>query len=293
MFPFTLRQIEAFLSVAAGGSFCLAAEDLGVSQPAISRLIKSLELQLGYPLLDRRPGGGARLSPAGEAFRSQAENFMQSAQALGSSRNPRARNGVTPIRSYIGTHLLNEYLRPLLPNFYAEHPTCMLKLVSERPRTRVIRDIETGMLDFALFTTTSRVSAPAEKIGTVGSGIYSAPGYAISDTSLAAINAQPFVLPMSGSYEDALLIDEMRASGIAPRNVIARVNFSEGRLAVTAQGKCLCYSVDSAIKAFPQFKLLKLIDLPGWTRWLYISNRIHPDVSDSLRKLVKDAVGSP
>jgi DNA-binding transcriptional LysR family regulator len=194
MLPFTIRQIEAFLSLTSSGSFRMAAEDLGVSQPAISRLIKSLELQLGYALLERKPGQATHLLPAGEVFRTQAEAFMQSARALGSSRNAQMQNGVTPIRSYIGHHLLDEYVRPRLPAFYEQHPKSMLKFVSERPRSRVIRDIEAGAIDFALFTTFAGVSAPAERIGEIGSGIYAAPDYQISDLTLATINAQPFRL---------------------------------------------------------------------------------------------------
>lgn len=285
MVPFTLRQIEAFLSIAAHGSVRLAATDLGISQPAASRLIKSLEIQLGYPLLERQPGRQASLSPAGEKFRDQAQAFVESARILGSSRKPRMEQGVTPIRSYIGHHILSEYLRPLLPQFHSKHPSCMLKLVSERPRSRVIEDIKMGRLDFALFTTSSLVSVPAESIGEIGSGIYAAADYHLPDTSLETINAQPFVMPMQGTYEEALLGEAMRANGIRPTQVIARINFSEGRFAVTAQGRCVCYASDSAINAFPKFGLRKLVELSTWTRWLFIGQHVDPAIAQSLRNL--------
>ena len=49
----TLRQLHVFLSVAQRGNFSRAGDHIGLTQPAISRAIVELELQLGLKLLDR------------------------------------------------------------------------------------------------------------------------------------------------------------------------------------------------------------------------------------------------
>jgi DNA-binding transcriptional LysR family regulator len=49
----TLRQLRAFLAVARRGSFSRAAEDVGVSQSALSLSVRQLENELGLKLLDR------------------------------------------------------------------------------------------------------------------------------------------------------------------------------------------------------------------------------------------------
>ena len=49
----TLKQLRAFIAVARTGSFTLAAEQLFVTQSALSGLIKELELTLGVRLFDR------------------------------------------------------------------------------------------------------------------------------------------------------------------------------------------------------------------------------------------------
>lgn len=59
------RQIEAFRAVMTGGSTKNAAGLLGVSQPAVSRLIAQLERALRFPLFDRSQG---RLKPTPEAY---------------------------------------------------------------------------------------------------------------------------------------------------------------------------------------------------------------------------------
>lgn len=49
----TLQQLEAFLQIAASGSFRAAAEALHVSQPALSRTVRVAEELLGARLFDR------------------------------------------------------------------------------------------------------------------------------------------------------------------------------------------------------------------------------------------------
>lgn len=58
------RQIEAFRAVIITGTASRAAELMGVSQPAVSRLIGELEATVGFPLFDRVKG---RLVPTPEA----------------------------------------------------------------------------------------------------------------------------------------------------------------------------------------------------------------------------------
>ena len=59
-----LRQLEALHAVAQHGSMTRAAQELGISQPAVSRLLADLEKSLGFRLLERRD---ARLMPTQEA----------------------------------------------------------------------------------------------------------------------------------------------------------------------------------------------------------------------------------
>jgi len=59
-----LRQLEAFKSVAQLGNVTRAAEHLGISQPAVSRLLSSFSDSVGFDVFERRSG---RLIPTQES----------------------------------------------------------------------------------------------------------------------------------------------------------------------------------------------------------------------------------
>ena len=52
-----LRHLQIFQHVCRHRSVSAAADELGMSQPALSKLIRRLEGELGVPLFDRLPRG--------------------------------------------------------------------------------------------------------------------------------------------------------------------------------------------------------------------------------------------
>lgn len=59
-----LRQLDVFKAIMECGSITVAATTLFVSQPAVSKSLRALELELGFKLFIRTPNG---LTPTGEA----------------------------------------------------------------------------------------------------------------------------------------------------------------------------------------------------------------------------------
>ena len=73
----TTTEIQAFLLAVECGSISSAAEQLFVTQPALSRRLRNLEQELGYPLLLREKGvRGVRLTEQGNAFLSVARKWL-------------------------------------------------------------------------------------------------------------------------------------------------------------------------------------------------------------------------
>lgn len=74
----TKLELEAFLTTIKSGSISAAADQLFVTQPALSRRIAALEEELGYALFDRGRGVRTiRLTEQGREFMEIADRFLR------------------------------------------------------------------------------------------------------------------------------------------------------------------------------------------------------------------------
>ena len=83
----TNRQLTYLATLAQTGSFRKAAEQLGLSQPALTQQIQSLEQTIGALLIDRRHGS-VLLTPSGHAFVEDARKVLE--QITASAHRARA-----------------------------------------------------------------------------------------------------------------------------------------------------------------------------------------------------------
>jgi DNA-binding transcriptional LysR family regulator len=87
-----LRHLRYFCSVVDAGTFGRAAEQLGLTQPALSRQVADLERVVAIALLERA-ARGVTTTPAGEAFSQSARRILDEVGTL-SAEVQRARRGV-------------------------------------------------------------------------------------------------------------------------------------------------------------------------------------------------------
>ncbi|OIJ92428.1 LysR family transcriptional regulator [Streptomyces colonosanans] len=76
-----LGALELLLAVARLGSLGRAARELGITQPAASSRIRSMERQLGVAMVDRSPRG-SRLTDAGALVTDWARRIVEAAEAF-------------------------------------------------------------------------------------------------------------------------------------------------------------------------------------------------------------------
>jgi len=70
------KQLQTFVQVAELGSFTRAANVLRVAQPALSRQVRALEVELRQPLFDRN-GRGVTLTAAGQRLLAHGRGILQ------------------------------------------------------------------------------------------------------------------------------------------------------------------------------------------------------------------------
>ncbi|MFC5431696.1 LysR substrate-binding domain-containing protein [Paraburkholderia denitrificans] len=127
-----IRQVEAFRAVMQRRSVTRAAESLGISQPAVSRLVADFEANVGFALFTRRQG---RLVPTAEAYALNEEverafvGLERVAQAAGQIRE-RRRGALTIAGTF---DLAADFLPRVIASFAREHQGVDVTLLALEP----------------------------------------------------------------------------------------------------------------------------------------------------------------
>jgi DNA-binding transcriptional LysR family regulator len=166
----SLDLLRGFRAAARHLSFTRAAQELFVTQSAISREIKTLEEQIGQPLF-RRVHRALTLTPIGEElYRAAAEALTQldavTDRLLGSTRS---------LSVTTTTALASLWLAPRLPRFNRLRPEIDVRIVATNDRA----DLDREQLDVAIrFVTPGADNPDAELLMTAISFPVCAPALA-------------------------------------------------------------------------------------------------------------------
>lgn len=130
----TPTQLRALAAVARRRSVHLAAEDLVVSQPAISAAVNALEKELGVELLARE-GRGVVVTPAGSTLASYAERLLGLWDDAKRATQEAADPGRSTLRLAAVTSAGEQVVPPDLASFNRLHPmTAVVLEVGNRSR---------------------------------------------------------------------------------------------------------------------------------------------------------------
>ncbi len=147
MLHVTLRQLRVFESVARHLSFSRAAEELFLSQPAVSMQIKQLENQVGLPLFEQI-GKKIYLTEAGKELyhysRAVAQQLSDMEHALNELKGlERGRLSIAVVST------ANFFAPQLLARFVQQHPGVQVSL-SVVNRETVLRQLAENEIDLAI-----------------------------------------------------------------------------------------------------------------------------------------------
>jgi len=143
-----LKQLEYFVRVAELGSFTRAAQLLGVAQPALSRQVRLLEVELRQNLLSRN-GRGATPTEAGRVLLEHGRGILHQVE--------RAREELARVRSglagRVAVGLPPSVARmltvPLTRAFRQQLPDAQLS-ISEGLSSAMLENLRSGRLDIAV-----------------------------------------------------------------------------------------------------------------------------------------------
>ncbi len=212
----SLRQLRVFQAVAAQASFTRAGDQIGLTQPAVSRCVTELEQQLGLKLLDRTTRevvlteAGRSLAARLDRVLDELDTMLLDVRGLATQRQGRVRVASSPTLS-----------ANLLPNCIArcrlEHPGLELVLL-DRIQHDALASVLAGEVDFGV------VIDPAQSADLQAETILTEPFCLVcpADHPLArrrsvrwtALAGEPLVLLDHASGSRRLIDEALRAHGV-------------------------------------------------------------------------------
>ncbi|MEO1677298.1 MAG: LysR substrate-binding domain-containing protein [Pseudomonadota bacterium] len=196
-----LRQLRCFVTVARMKSFVVAAETLGLTQPAVSRSVRELEQILGHPLFDRSTRG-AELTRRGRDFFEAAE-----AGLLQIWQGTRAVVGDVGYQEVVRIGALPNVCSQFLPQIvmpFKEEFQAVRVIVSSGTNARLLSGLRLGETDLVI----GRLSSSEDMRGLVFEALFDEPlvfvirpahPLAGTKTTLQDVLQHPLMLPTEGT----------------------------------------------------------------------------------------------
>lgn len=235
-----IYQLKAFVAVARTGNMTRAAEQLHLTQSAVSKQLKALEEEFGAALFERT-SSGMSLSTVGKRLMPLARRTLEAATELASTA--KLLQGQTSGTLRLGTIIDPKSIRlgELLSELQQSHPGIEVKLehgisggVLERLRSEeldacfflgALQDPELRIVQ--LFLESYVVAAPA------------AWGERLKDCGWAELAAMPWIGTPKGGSQTAIMDKVMKDRGLVRRSVV-EVDQEASMIALVGKGVGLC-----------------------------------------------------
>jgi LysR family nitrogen assimilation transcriptional regulator len=231
-----LRQLEYFVTVVDVGGFSRAARLLGIAQPAISRQVRSLEVELRQNLLLRN-GRGALPTEAGKRLLAHARGILQQVE--------RAKREVDDVKGAPVGHvviglpptLARVLTAPIVRDFRQHFPRATVSIV-EGLSTTIEEWIEVGRADIGVvynpmpFAAIEMAPLLEESLCLIGRrGDDSLP----DTVGLKELPSYPLILPTRPHVLRTLVETRLAAHGLRP-NVTLEIDAIGAILELVAEG---------------------------------------------------------
>lgn len=203
-----IPSIETFLRVAQKQSFSLTAESLYLTQPAISKRIASLEIELNCQLFDRIKKK-VILTEAGRLFLPRAQNIIDELKA---GKNSLAEmDGIVSgeLAMVTSHHIGLHHLPPVLKQYVNEYPQVNLKLDFMNSESACLA-VENAEIELAVITLPNEPAACLNLVKIWPDPMIIAvhnnhPLLEPNHKNLQQLSQYPAILPEKGTYTRELL----------------------------------------------------------------------------------------
>jgi DNA-binding transcriptional LysR family regulator len=230
------RQLAAFVAVVERRSFSQAADQLGVTQPAVSLQIRSLEKRLGQRLLDR---SGRRVAPtqAGQRLYRGAQRLLALEEQVLAELGEELEGDLTG-RLDIGasTGPGGTVVPAVLCEFQQRHPSVHVALTVSDTQS-VVEQVARRELELGVVGAARRHRGVTFEPFFRDEVVLAVPAghrFAGKTVTLDQLRTEPLVLMQEGAGVRQVIDDELRAQGVRLRDLDVRLELGLQESARTA-----------------------------------------------------------
>lgn len=169
---FTLGKLEHALALQRWGSFSRAAEELGLTQPTLSRSISALEELWGLRMFERGRTGVTATRVGREMLR-QAEQLIGLAHTLDHNMQLRASARAGPV-AFGMSGLMSTVFMPEILSFLSRRSPDMQVTTKIEPLSVLLDHLRNDVIEFAIFVEGEAPDDPSftsEKVGEMPIGL--------------------------------------------------------------------------------------------------------------------------
>lgn len=232
-----IRQLEAFKTIMELGSFTRAAEKLGLSQPAVSKLIFLLERKCGFPLFHRQKNGVIPTAE-GQMLYSEVERVFLSVDSVSARARAIKQFDYGEIKLVTFPSLATRVLPPILAGFLATRPALRIEMSSRNSWLLVERLATQGVdVGFGMFAS-DRPGVRFEKLCSMKAVCALPPNHRLASREVidaSDLQGERFV----GMVEEdraQLQVDQAFAAIGAERNIVLKVQLTEACCSFVSAG---------------------------------------------------------
>lgn len=252
-----IRQIEAFKAIMELGSFTRAGERLGLSQPAVSKLVLLLERRCGFALFHRQRNGVVPTAE-GQMLHAEVERVFLGVDSIEARAKAIRRLDHGEIRLVTFPSLATRILPPILAGFIAARPGLRIEMSSRNSWLLVERVATQGVdLGFGMFAS-DRPGVRFEKLCAMRAVCVLPPGHRLAAQAVvqAADLAGERFVGMVEEDRAQLQVDRAFAESGAERNVVMKAQLTEACCSFVAAGVGVSVVDPLSTEGFPASQLV-------------------------------------
>ena len=260
------RQLAAFCAVVERRSFSQAAEQLGVTQPAVSLQIRSLEKRLRVQLVDR---SGRRVEPteAGRRLYRSAQRLLALEQQLLAELGEEEGELAGRLEIGASTGPGGTVLPVALAEFQQLHPDVQVAL-SVSDTQRVIEQVARRELELGVVGAVRRHRGVVFEPFFHDEVVLAVPAghrFAGRTITVAELRREPLILMQEGAGVRQVIEDELREAGVRLRDLDVRLELGlqESARSAVLNGFGLTFISRSAIEPDLVAGTIAIADVAG------------------------------